>query len=154
MNKFLLIFPKSLLTAILNPNHWWPTGGKFYRHEDWLESHHWPNGDKLLIRQPKATGGPKVAQRWQNLPTVRRWATGGMLSGMYLPIPVKIHNTVPDKKKTHSNTEPRKIQVRQYKRKIIYKIFKVKSLRSSTLMNFGPYSKEFIKQKSLVKKVK
>ena len=109
MNKFLLSFQNHLLllTATLNQNHWWPTSGKFYRHEDWLESHHWPNGGKLLIIQPKATGGPRVAQRWQNLPTVRRWATGRMLSGMYLPILVKIHNTFHNKK-INSNTQNQK----------------------------------------------
>ena len=49
-----------VLLAILNKNHRWPTGGKFYRHEDWLESHHWPKGEKLLIIQTKTNSGPMV----------------------------------------------------------------------------------------------
>ena len=39
------------------------------------------------MRQPKTTGGhATVAQRWQNLPTIHRWATRGMLSGKVLEI--------------------------------------------------------------------
>ena len=94
MNKFLLSFQKSPIIAHCHLEqknadcppvaHWWPTSGKFYRHEDWLESHRWPNIGKLLIIQPKTTGGPTLAHRWQNVSTIRRWPTGGMLSGKAL----------------------------------------------------------------------
>ena len=77
MNKFLISFQKSPIIA--------------HRHLEkknavgpLVESHRWPNVGKLPIIQPKTTGGPTLAHRWQYLPTIRRWATGGMLSGKKL----------------------------------------------------------------------
>ena len=75
MNKFLLSSqnPLVLLAAILNKNHCWPTSGKFYRHEDWLESQSLPNGGKLLIIQPNTTSGPTVAKSANHMPLDHRW---------------------------------------------------------------------------------
>ena len=83
MNKFLLSFQKSPIIAHSHLEQKNAVGPL-------VESHRWPNIGKLPIIQPKTTGGPTLAHRWQYLPTIW-WATGGMLSGTALKVSQSVY---------------------------------------------------------------
>ena len=73
MNKFLLSFPNPLIIAFHHLEQKPPA------------AHQRPTSGKSIGPPEAATLGPPsfcpLGQHWQNLPTIRWWATGGMLSG-------------------------------------------------------------------------